>query len=86
MLATLAEVHYDKPTPIQAGTIPMILAGKDLMGQSRTGSGKTAAFMIPIIEKIDPRAAAGDGDSAAVPPGDDPVALIVVPTRELAVQ
>ena len=86
MLAALAEVHYEKPTPIQAGTIPLILAGKDLMGQSRTGSGKTAAFMIPIIEKIDPRAASASGNSAAVPPGDDPVALIVVPTRELAVQ
>lgn len=86
MLETLAEVHYEKPTPIQAGTIPLILAGKDLMGQSRTGSGKTAAFMIPIVEKIDPRAAAGDGGPEAVPPGDDPVALIVVPTRELAVQ
>ncbi len=75
MLAMLAEVHYEKPTPIQAGTIPQILAGKDLMGQSRTGSGKTAAFMIPIIEKIE-----------SCEPGDDPVALIVVPTRELAVQ
>ena len=86
MTAMLAEVHYEKPTPIQAGTIPLILAGKDLMGQSRTGSGKTAAFMIPIIEMIDPRTAADNSGAAAVPPGDDPVALIVVPTRELAVQ
>jgi ATP-dependent RNA helicase DeaD len=75
MLEMLAEVHYDDPTPIQAETIPKILAGKDVMGQSRTGSGKTAAFMIPIIERIE-----------GCEPGDDPVALIVVPTRELAVQ
>ena len=75
MLEMLADVHYDAPTPIQAGTIPLIFAGKDLMAQSRTGSGKTAAFMIPIIEQVE-----------ACEPGDDPVALIVVPTRELAVQ
>lgn len=75
MLAMLSEVHYEAPTPIQAGTIPQILAGKDIMGQSQTGSGKTAAFMIPIIERVE-----------GCEPGDDPVALIVVPTRELAVQ
>ena len=75
MLEMLAEVHYETPTPIQSGTIPLILAGKDLMAQSRTGSGKTAAFMIPIIEQIE-----------SCEPGDDPVALIVAPTRELAVQ
>ena len=75
MLAMLSEANYEKPSPIQSGTIPQILAGKDIMGQSQTGSGKTAAFMIPIIERVE-----------GCEPGDDPVALIVVPTRELAVQ
>ena len=75
MLEMLQEASYLEPTQIQAGTIPRILEGVDLMGQSQTGSGKTAAFMIPIIEGIE-----------SCEPGDDPVALVVVPTRELAVQ
>ena len=75
MLEMLRDAGYLEPTPIQAGTIPAIFDRVDLMGQSRTGSGKTAAFMIPIIEKIE-----------ECEPGDDPVALVVAPTRELAVQ
>ena len=73
MLRTVAEMGFDTATPIQAGAIPPALEGRDVIGQAHTGSGKTAAFGIPIIERLDPRAG--------------PVqALILCPTRELAVQ
>ncbi|CAE7450695.1 cshA, partial [Symbiodinium sp. CCMP2456] len=72
MLAALKEARYEVPSPIQAGVIPIALEGKDVLGQARTGTGKTAAFGIPIIETL--------------PEGKGPHALILVPTRELAVQ
>ena len=75
MLSALRDAAYTTPTPIQKETIPRIFAGVDLLGQSKTGSGKTAAFMIPIIEQV-----------YSCEKGDMPVALVVVPTRELAVQ
>lgn len=75
MLHTLAEAGYENPTPVQTGTIQHVLSGIDLIGQAKTGTGKTAAFAIPIIEQV-----------AQCTPGDNPVALVVVPTRELAVQ
>ncbi len=75
MLAALATVAYELPTPVQAGIIPRALAGVDLLGQARTGTGKTAAFAIPILEKLDQPAR-----------GHQPRALVLVPTRELAVQ
>ena len=75
MLEALKVVRYLEPTPIQAGVFKLVQAGRDLMGQARTGTGKTAAFSIPILEGIE-----------TCPPGNDPVALILVPTRELAVQ
>jgi ATP-dependent RNA helicase DeaD len=75
MLASLAEAEYLEPTPIQAGLIPRALEGVDLMGQAQTGTGKTAAFCIPILERLQPRSQA-----------PNPQALILVPTRELAVQ
>jgi len=64
---------YEAPTPVQEETIPLALAGKDLVVQSRTGTGKTAAFGIPIVEKVDP----GHGAVQAV---------VLAPTRELAMQ
>jgi ATP-dependent RNA helicase DeaD len=73
MLAALDRAGYVEPTPVQAGLIPRALAGADLLGQARTGTGKTAAFAIPILEKIERR-------------GHAPQALVLVPTRELAVQ
>jgi ATP-dependent RNA helicase DeaD len=73
MLAALDRAGYVEPTPVQAGLIPRALAGADLLGQARTGTGKTAAFAIPILEKIERRSHA-------------PQALVLVPTRELAVQ
>lgn len=74
-LKALQAIGYVAPTPIQAGTIARVQAGVDLMGQAQTGTGKTAAFMIPVIEGVD-----------ACEPSSDPLALVVVPTRELSVQ
>jgi ATP-dependent RNA helicase DeaD len=67
------ELGFMAPTPVQAQAIPILRAGKDLLAQAQTGTGKTAAFAIPIIEKVDPQQ-------------KRPQALIVVPTRELCVQ
>jgi len=75
MLASLDAAGYHTPSPVQAGMIPRALEGADLLGQARTGTGKTAAFAIPILEKI------GSGTT-----GSSPNALVLVPTRELAVQ
>jgi ATP-dependent RNA helicase DeaD len=73
VVAALKEVGYETPTPIQAQTIPVILGGADLLGQAQTGTGKTAAFALPILSKI-------DVDLRATQ------ALILAPTRELAIQ
>ena len=73
MLASVGEMGFIEATPIQAGAIPPALAGRDIIGQAHTGSGKTAAFGIPIIERLDPRRGGVQ-------------ALILCPTRELAVQ
>jgi ATP-dependent RNA helicase DeaD len=62
-----------RPTPIQAAAIPPLLAGKDVMGQARTGSGKTLAFVLPLVQRADPNIHASQ-------------ALVLVPTRELAIQ
>ena len=74
-LAILKELGYEQPTPIQAGLIPLALEGHDLIGQARTGTGKTAAFAIPILERL-------SRDRAS----RHPESLVLVPTRELAVQ
>lgn len=74
-LKALRAMGYSEPTPIQAGSIPTIQKGIDVMGQARTGTGKTAAFMIPIVEDVSERERRGA-----------PLALVVLPTRELAVQ
>jgi len=75
LLAALNSLGYEEPTPIQREAIPPMLAGSDILGQAATGTGKTAAFALPILERL---AAEGAGDS--------PMALVLVPTRELAVQ
>ncbi|CUM84130.1 MULTISPECIES: DEAD/DEAH box helicase [Turicibacter] len=72
-LKAIEEIGYVKPSPIQAEAIPVVLAGKDIIGQAQTGTGKTAAFMLPILEKIDPK-------------NKNVQALVLCPTRELAVQ
>ncbi len=68
----LADMGFEEPTPIQAKTIPLLLAGKDIIGQAQTGTGKTAAFGIPIVEKVNLK--------------EGVQALVVTPTRELAIQ
>ena len=73
LLKALSDVGYETPSPIQAATIPPLLAGRDVLGQAQTGTGKTAAFALPILARIDAQLAA-------------PQALVLAPTRELAIQ
>lgn len=73
LLRALADVGYESPSPIQAATIPPLLEGRDLLGQAQTGTGKTAAFALPILAQIDPKQF-------------KPQALVLAPTRELAIQ
>lgn len=81
ILKAIAEQGYNNPTPIQAQAIPHILQGQDVMGAAQTGTGKTAAFVLPMIEKILPQA------SNSASPARHPIrALILTPTRELADQ
>ena len=75
MLRALKSLNFETPSPIQAGLIPLALEGDDVIGQARTGTGKTAAFSIPILEQLDP-----------LEECRNPQALILVPTRELADQ
>ena len=87
LLRALAEEGYETPTPIQAKAIPPALEGRDVLGCAQTGTGKTAAFALPIIQRL--KLAGELGDAARAPkraaPGR-PHALILAPTRELAVQ
>lgn len=77
----VSEQGYSTPTPIQAQSIPHVLAGSDLMGAAQTGTGKTAAFVLPIIQRILRHA------SNSASPARHPIrALVLTPTRELAVQ
>ncbi len=75
LIEALARLGYEEPTPIQREAIPPLLEGRDLLGQAATGTGKTAAFALPILESLEP------GRQAV-----EPAALVLVPTRELAVQ
>ncbi len=73
ILKSLKTVGYESPSPIQAEIIPHILAGKDVLGQAQTGTGKTAAFALPLLSRIDLKQ-------------KDPQVLVLAPTRELAIQ
>lgn len=73
VLKALNDVGYETPSPIQAQTIPLLLKGKDVLGQAQTGTGKTAAFALPILSRIDLKQ-------------KDPQVLVLAPTRELAIQ
>jgi ATP-dependent RNA helicase DeaD len=73
LLDTLTQLGYEAPTPIQARTIPALLKGRDLIGQAQTGTGKTAAFALPILQQLDLSSRVTQ-------------ALVLAPTRELAVQ
>jgi len=81
LLRAVEEAGYTTPTPIQSQAIPVVLAGKDVMGGAQTGTGKTAGFALPILQKLAPMANTNHS------PARHPVrALILTPTRELAVQ
>ncbi|WP_394147555.1 DEAD/DEAH box helicase [Shewanella atlantica] len=85
LISLLSELGYLAPTPIQAQAIPVILAGKDIMAGAQTGTGKTAAFALPILQKLSDNLMTGSEAGDAVHP--KPVqALILTPTRELALQ
>ena len=73
VMAAVSEVGYETPSPIQAATIPALLQGRDVLGQAQTGTGKTAAFALPILSNIDTSKT-------------KPQALVLAPTRELAIQ
>ena len=73
LLQTLDELGYEEPTPIQAKAIPELLGGHDVIGQAQTGSGKTAAFGLPMLEYIDPE-------------NEETQAFVLTPTRELCIQ
>ncbi|MGH8144252.1 MAG: DEAD/DEAH box helicase, partial [Steroidobacteraceae bacterium] len=73
IVLALKDVGYESPTPIQAATIPVLLHGADLLGQANTGTGKTAAFAVPVLSRLELARRV-------------PQALVLVPTRELAIQ
>jgi ATP-dependent RNA helicase DeaD len=73
LLEALTQLGYDRPTPIQEQAIPELLAGRDVIGQAQTGTGKTAAFGLPLLEYVDPE-------------DRDVQALVLTPTRELCIQ
>ena len=73
LLKVLDELGYETPSAIQAQTIPLMLEGKDVVGQAQTGTGKTAAFALPILSRLDLQL-------------KDPQVLVLAPTRELAIQ
>jgi ATP-dependent RNA helicase DeaD len=73
ILKALKELGYETPSPIQAATIPLLMEGRDVLGQAQTGTGKTAAFALPVLSQIDTKLTA-------------PQALVLAPTRELAIQ
>ena len=73
LLTALADIGYETPSPIQAACIPHLLAGRDILGEAQTGTGKTAAFALPLLNRIDPALRA-------------PQLLVLTPTRELAIQ
>ena len=81
ILRAVTESGYTTPTPIQSQAIPVVLAGRDVMGGAQTGTGKTAGFGLPILQRLQPHA------NTSPSPARHPVrALILAPTRELAIQ
>ncbi len=81
LLRVVRELGYERPTPVQEQAIPLVLAGRDVMAGAQTGTGKTAAFALPILQRFLPQA------STSASPARHPVrALVLTPTRELAVQ
>ncbi|WP_373308364.1 DEAD/DEAH box helicase [Microbispora siamensis] len=81
LLKALSGLGYEEPTPIQREAIPPLLEGRDLLGQAATGTGKTAAFALPMLQRLH-----GGHPAAMEAGGGEPAGLVLVPTRELAVQ
>src|SRR4051812_32894900 len=75
LAAAVAALGYEEPTPVQRETIPLLLEGRDLLGQAATGTGKTAAFALPLLHRL------SEGPASKRTRG-----LVLVPTRELAMQ
>src|SRR5436305_11439687 len=73
LLDALQHLGYERPTPIQEQAIPELLAGRDVIGQAQTGTGKTAAFGLPLLQYLDPAS-------------EETQALVLTPTRELCIQ
>lgn len=73
LIRAVTELGYESPSPIQAAAIPKLLAGEDVLGQAQTGTGKTGAFALPLLARLDPAQ-------------NDPQILVLAPTRELAIQ
>ncbi|HRQ64510.1 MAG TPA: DEAD/DEAH box helicase, partial [Xanthomonadaceae bacterium] len=80
LLRALADQGYTTPTPIQSQAIPLVLAGRDLVGCAQTGTGKTAGFALPILERLFPGGKRSDGGRRRLR------VLVLTPTRELAAQ
>ncbi|MFM7536154.1 MAG: DEAD/DEAH box helicase [Acidimicrobiales bacterium] len=76
LVATVTDLGYEEPTPIQAAAIPAMASGRDVLGRAATGTGKTAAFALPVLARL------GDSPREVV----EPMAMVLVPTRELAIQ
>ena len=73
IMRAIAEMGFEQPSPIQAQSIPIAVEGKDMIGQARTGTGKTASFGIPMLQRINPK-------------DKNLQAIVLCPTRELAIQ
>ncbi|VDM30940.1 unnamed protein product [Hydatigera taeniaeformis] len=78
LLNCLKKSGFEKPTPIQCQSLPVIMSGRDMIGIAKTGSGKTLAFLVPLARHLE--------HQAPLEPGDGPIALLLTPTRELALQ
>jgi ATP-dependent RNA helicase DeaD len=86
LLDALTALGYEEPTPIQREAIPPLLAGKDLLGLAATGTGKTAAFALPLLQRGGAAREEPDGEGDGPAAGGGPSVLVLVPTRELAMQ
>src|SRR5689334_4670860 len=80
LIAGLEAARFTRCTPIQALTLPLALNGRDVAGQAQTGTGKTLAFLVAVVDRLLKRPALADRKA------EDPRALILAPTRELAIQ
>src|SRR3954469_12098060 len=78
LVTAVTSLGYEEPTPVQRETIPLLLEGRDLLGQAATGTGKTAAFALPMLQRI--------GQQGEGRPTRQTAGLVLVPTRELAMQ